>query len=195
MAACAPSTKTGSIFRRNRASWSATTCCRSTTPTGPARPKPSSGLARWAPPNPALVTLKARFGQAEATNYVPYGAAGNATSTSSYFGGTLGGQNGPLQLSESANQDRECDARNLGGERALSVGAARANRADLWRRDPAPQHGVARARHVAAFGRVSAGRALDAAKPELLSTPAGQSQIRMISLPGFPVKTDEAAAL
>ena len=144
--------------------------------------------------NRALVTLKANFGQAEATNYVPYGAAGTSTSASSFFGGTLGGQNGTLQIGGSASQNVSvvngtwvATAPYPSGPRVqttFTFGGATVRRNSAW---------------------FTAGDQLRSA-PFLLqvpsslqtlnfSTPAGQSQIRMVSLPGFPVKTDEAAAL
>ena len=152
------------------------------------------GFSSFNASNRMLVTVKAYYGQAEATNYVPYGAAGDSSSPLSYFGGTLGGQNGVLQISESATQNVSvtngtwaASAPYPSGPRvqtAFTFGGATVRRNTAW---------------------LSAGRQLRSA-PFLLqvpatqtalnfSTPAGQSQIRMVSLPGFPLQTDEAAAL
>ena len=145
--------------------------------------------------NRQLVTLKASFKEAEAINYVPYGAAGDSTSPSSFFGGTLGGQNGVLQLSESATQNvsvtRGTWAATVpypSGPRvktAFTFGGATVRRNTAW---------------LGATGAQLRSSAFLLEVPSSLqtlnfSTPAGQSQIRMVSLPGFPVKTDEAAAL
>ena len=152
------------------------------------------GFSGFNDSNRALVTLKANFAQAEATNYVPYGAAGTSTSNSSFFGGTLGGQNGTLQIGGSATQNVSvtngtwaATAPYPSGPRVqttFTFGGATLRRNSAW---------------------FTAGDQLRSA-PFLLqvpsslqtlnfSAPAGQSQIRMVSLPGFPIKTDEAAAL
>ena len=56
--------------------------------------------------NRMLVTLKAYYGQAEGDQLCSLWRGGRDTSSSlSYFGGTLGGQNGVLQISESATQN------------------------------------------------------------------------------------------
>ena len=144
--------------------------------------------------NRMLVTLKASFAQAEATNYVPYGAAGTGTSVSSFFGGVLGAQNGSLQLSGSANQNVavtrgtfEASVAYPSGPRvqtALTFGGVTQYRNTAWLTAGDQQRSVAFLLQVP-----SALQSLN------FSAPAGQSPIRMISLPGFPVATDEAAAL
>ncbi len=152
------------------------------------------GFQNTSASNRMLVTLKANYGQAEATNYSPYGAAGNSTSVSSYFGGTLGGQNGPLQLSGSATQNVNvvngtwaATAPYPSGPRvqtAFTFGGVTVRRNTAWLAPGSQLRSAAFLLEV----------------PSVLqtlnfSTPAGQSQIRMVSLPGFPTETDEAAAL
>ena len=145
-------------------------------------------------PNRALVTIKARYNQAEATAYSPVGVAGNSATTSSYFGGTLGGQNGALQLGGSATQNVAvtrgtwaATAPYPSGPRvqtAFSFGGATVRRNTAWL---APGDA---ARSVAFLLEVPANQnALN------FSAPAGKSSVRMVSLPGFPIQTDEAKAL
>ncbi len=145
-------------------------------------------------PNRALVTVKARYNQAEATAYTPVGVAGDTGAASSYYGGTLGGQNGALQLGGSATQNvsvtRGTWAASVpypSGPRvqtAFTFGGATVRRNTAWLA-PGPS-----ARSAAFLLEVPSNlQTLD------FSTPAGQSPVRMVSLPGFPLKTDEAAAL
>ena len=146
--------------------------------------------------NPMLVTLKANYKKAEATNYSPYGAAGTTTATPSYFGGTLGGQNGQLQLSGSATQN----VRVINGtwaatapyrtgprvQTAFTFGGATVRRNTAWQVSASGQQ----FRSAAFLLEVPANQsALN------FSTPAGKSTVRMVSLPGFPIETDEAKAL
>lgn len=145
-------------------------------------------------PNRALVTIKARYKQAEATAYTPVGVAGDTGSTSSYFGGTLGGQNGTLQLSGSATQNVSvtrgtwaASAPYPSGPRvqtAFTFGGVTVRRNTAWLNPGAAARSVAFLLDVPANQQ-----ALN------FSTPAGKSSVRMVSLPGFPIKTDEAAAL
>ena len=144
--------------------------------------------------NRMLVTLKAYYGQAEATNYSPYGAAGTSTAVSSYFGGTLGGQNGLLQLSGSATQNVNvtngtwaATAPYPSGPRvqtAFTFGGVTVRRNTAW---------------LAPGSQLRSAAFLLEVPSNLqtlnFSTPAGQSAVRMVSLSGFPVETDEAAAL
>ena len=145
--------------------------------------------------NRLLVTLKAFYKEAEATNYVPYGAAGDANSPLSYFGGTLGGQNGPLQISGSANQNVSVVRGTLGGERALSVRPAACRPRSLLAARPSGATRRGSARALSCARRRFCCRCPPITRRSTLARPAGQSQIRMVSLPGFPIQTDEAAAL
>lgn len=153
-----------------------------------------ANLSSLGNPNRALVTIKARYNQAEATAYTPVGVAGDVGSASSYYGGTLGGQNGVLQLSGSATQNvsvtRGTWAASVpypSGPRvqtAFTFGGVTVRRNTAWL-TPGDS-----ARSAAFLLEVPANlQTLN------FSTPAGQSQVRMVSLPGFPIKTDEAAAL
>lgn len=145
---------------------------------------------------PMLVTLKAYYKQAEATNYSPYGAAGNSTSVSSFFGGTLGGQNGTLKLSGSATQNVSVTNGTWAAsvpypsgprvQTAFTFGSVTVRRNTAWLVAGAG----AQLRSVAFLLQVP-----DSQQTLNFSTPAGKSQIRMVSLPGFPLETDEAAAL
>ncbi len=145
-------------------------------------------------PARALITIKARYNQAEATAYTPVGVAGDSAANSSYFGGTIGGQNGLLQLSGSATQNVNvtrgtwaATARYPSGPRvqtAFAFGGATVRRNTAWL---APG---ATARSVAFLLEVPANlQTLN------FSTPGGKSSVRMVSLPGFPLQTDEAKAL
>ena len=144
--------------------------------------------------NRMLVTLKSYYGQAEATNYSPYGAAGTSTSVSSYFGGTLGGQNGLLQLSGSATQNVNVTNGTWAatvpypsGPRVqtdFTFGGATVRRNTAWLAPGSQLRSAAFLLEVPSNLQTLA-----------FSTPAGQSAVRMVSLPGFPVETDEAQAL
>lgn len=153
-----------------------------------------AGFSALGTPNQALLAIKTRFGQAEATSYFPAGVAGNVGTTSSYYGGTLGGQNGALQLSGSATQNVPV-ARGVWQATAAYPSGPRVQTAFTFggvtvRRNTAWLAAGASARSSGFLLQVpSSVQTLN------FSAPAGQSQLRMVSLPGFPVKTDEAAAL
>ena len=151
--------------------------------------------------NRMLVTLKAFFGnpnsgQAEATNYSPYGAAGTASANPSYFGGVLSGQNGLLQLSGSATQNVNVSngtwaatAPYQSGPRvqtAFTMGGVTVRRNTAW----LVSNVGSQVRSVAFLLDLPTNQQTLA-----FSAPAGKSSVRMVSLPGFPAKTDEAAAL
>ena len=164
--------------------------------TRPGEASAAIGFNSFNESNRMLVTLKANYNGAEATNYVPYGAAGTASSASSFFGGTLGGQNGTLQLSGSAAQNVSvtngtwaASAPYPSGPRVqtqFSFGGATLRRNTAWL--------------VSAIGSQQRSVAFLLQVPSSQQTlnfvaPAGQSQIRMVSLPGIPLQSDEAAAL
>ena len=165
-------------------------------PSAPGAANVRAAFAPFGSPERALITVKARLGETEATSYVPYRVAGTLTSAPSYFGGTLGAQSGTLQISGSANQSVvvargawAATARYPSGPRVqtqFALGGATLRRNTAWL---TPGDG--------ALVR-SVGFLLEA--PSNLQTfnfaaPAGASHLRMISLPFTPLQTDEARAL
>ena len=142
----------------------------------------------------ALVTLQATFGEAQAINYVPFGAAGNSTSVASYFGGTLGGQNGALQIGGSATQTVAVSNGTWSAsmpypsgprvQTTFTFGGATLRRNTAWY--------IAKQQLRSAPFLLQVPSSLQTLN---FSAPAGQDQLRMVSLPGFPLQTDEAAAL
>ncbi len=163
-------------------------------PQFPGEARFGAGFSSLGTPDRALLTVKARYGQAEATSYFPAGVVGNVNSTSSFYGGTLGGQNGLLQLSGSATQNVPV-TRGVWEASAPYSSGPRVQTAFTF-------GGVTLRRNTAFLAPGNSARSVGflLQVPSSLQTlnftaPAGQSQLRMVSLPGFPIKTDEAAAL
>ena len=162
--------------------------------TNPGQAFAGAGFNDFGAPGRALVTIRLRFGQAEAVGYFPFNVAGTQNSLSSYYGGTLGVQNGGLQLGGSADETvplaRGAWAASSAYPSGPRVRTQFALGGSVLARNTAWLVPSTAARSVGFLLRAPANL-----RTLTFSLPPGGSRLRMVSLPFEPLQGDEAAAL